>query len=59
MDKNSIIIISDDANIDIQQIFEYIKLNSIYYAVKTKENIGEKIIRLGFVAIYGQESTRV
>lgn len=30
--KTNIIIISDDADIDMQQIFEYIKINSIYYA---------------------------
>ena len=55
MDKNSIIIISDDANIDIQQIFEYIKLNSIYYAVKTKENIGEKILGLDLLPYMGRK----
>ena len=39
LDKINIVIISDDADIDIQQIFEYIKMNSIYYAIKTKSCI--------------------
>lgn len=55
MDKAKIIIISDDADIDIQQIFEYIKMNSIYYAIKTKDEIGEKILDLKFLSYMGRK----
>lgn len=55
LDKSNMIIISDDADIDIQQIFEYIRINSIYYAIKTKEKIGEKILDLNFLPYMGRK----
>ena len=53
--KTNIITISDDADIDMQQIFEYIKINSIYYAMKTKEKIGERILDLNSLPYMGRK----
>lgn len=55
LDRINPVIISKYANLDIDQIFDYIKVNSIYYAIKTKEKIGEKIIDLNFMPYIGRK----
>lgn len=55
MDKSNLVIISDEADLDVQQIFNYIKINSIYYAIKTKEKIGERIMNLNFMPYIGRK----
>lgn len=55
MEENIVIIISDDANLDMEQIFYYIQLNSEYYARKTKREIGKRILELKYLPYMGRK----
>ncbi len=55
MDKNNLIILSKDADIDIEQIYTYIEINSEFYAIKTKQEIGKKILNLIILPYMGRK----
>ena len=54
MEKNYQIHISYRVMEDLSDIYNYIRKDSVYYAIKTKKEIGERILDLSFMPFIGR-----